>query len=515
MIAVPIFWRRELYGFACVAAHLLDIGGAFPGISADAFDVYAEGKLYNGLRWYRAGVLNQDLDRMIFDNVRTETMNRGDCEAMLASCQLGRARFLRLVERYGAETVMSAGYEWMDYSERMLRQEIAKIPDGQYSAPTGWLDDDGRNRDVPLRIETKVVIEGDEITVDMTGSNPEVATSCNVPFEGSLCVGVYYGVRAMLLDEAIFPERVPQNDGVFRPITVVAPKGTIFNPSFPRSCNCRFVQVQRVVDNMNLALTEALPEKTTAGNSASLHGCAYGGFDPKLGQYWIHIEINEGCYGGRNGKDAMDSVDNLMANTRNTPIEEVEMRFPLPLRAVRAAAGTGCSRPLARRHWDHPAQPLPRRWSILMRGRPPIRPTAGRLRWLGRTRRLLPQKSRHRARAVPSGEGGRYSLRRRRVHRVPRAERGRVRRPATARPRTRAPRLARRLHYARTCPRGIWVVFRSEGDLAVDREATGRLRDELRATRRVSSLTEHLKGKEPGPAPAPATSAGNKQFGII
>jgi N-methylhydantoinase B/oxoprolinase/acetone carboxylase alpha subunit len=147
-VAVPIFHGDELLGFAAVTAHVLDVGGSFPGINADAFDVYAESKLYNGLRWYRRGELNGDLDRMIFENVRTETMNRGDMNAMLAACQLGRDRFLRLVQRYGVDTVMSAGYEWMDYSERMLRAEIAKIPDGVYEAPTGWLDDDARNRGV-------------------------------------------------------------------------------------------------------------------------------------------------------------------------------------------------------------------------------------------------------------------------------------------------------------------------------------------------------------------------------
>src|SRR5581483_10014623 len=197
-------------GFAAVTAHVLDVGGSFPGINADAFDVYAEAKLYNGLRWYRRGELNEDVDRMIFDNVRTETMNRGDMNAMLAACQLGRDRFLRLVERYGVDVVMSAAYEWMDYSERMLRAEIAKIPDGTYGPVVGWLDDDARNRDTRLRVETRVVVEGDEITI---------------------------------------PEHVPQNDGVFRPVKVIAPKGTIFNPNFPRACFSRFCQTQRVVDN--------------------------------------------------------------------------------------------------------------------------------------------------------------------------------------------------------------------------------------------------------------------------
>jgi N-methylhydantoinase B len=249
--------------------------------------------------------------------------------AMLAACQLGKERFLRLVERYGAEVVMSAAYDWMDYSEQMLRAEITKIPDGTYGPVVGWLDDDARNRDQRLRVETRVVVAGDEITIDLTGSNPEVPTGYNVPFEGSLLVSCYYAVRTILLDEVTFPEHVPQNDGVFRPVQVVAPKGTIFNPNFPRACFSRFCQTQRVVDNVNLALAEALPQKVTGGNSAGIHFCAYAGFDESLGEYWLYLEVNEGSYGGRYGKDAMDSVDNLMANTRNNPIEELDMRFPM------------------------------------------------------------------------------------------------------------------------------------------------------------------------------------------
>jgi N-methylhydantoinase B/oxoprolinase/acetone carboxylase alpha subunit len=392
-VAVPIFHDGELLGFAAVTAHVLDVGGSFPGINADAFDVYAEAKVYNALRWYRRGELNEDLDRMIFDNVRTETMNRGDLEAMLASCVLGRDRFLRLLQRYGVDVVMSSAYAWMDYSERMLRQEIARIPDGEYGPVVGWLDDDARNRGERLRVETRVVVEGDEITIDLTGSNPEVPTGYNVPFEGSLLVGAYYAVRTILLDEVTFPEhvpqndgvfrpvkvidagdeitidltgshpevptgynvpfegtllvaayfvvrtllldeatfgeRVPQNDGIFRPVNVIAPKGTIFNPSFPRACFSRFCQVQRVIDNTILALSDALPEKTTAGNSAGIHFCSYSGFDEQAGQYWLYLEVNEGAYGGRFGKDALDSVDNLMVNTRNNPIEELDQRFPM------------------------------------------------------------------------------------------------------------------------------------------------------------------------------------------
>ena len=343
-IAVPIFHEGELLGFAGVTAHVLDVGGSFPGLNADAYDVYAEAKMYNGLRWYRAGVLNVEIDRMMFDNVRTEQMNRGDFGAMLGACQLGAERFQKLLARYGVETVMSAAYEWMDYSERMLRAEIEKIPDGVYTAPTAWLDDDARNRGVQLRVETSIIVEGDSITIDLTGSNAEVPTGFNVPFEGSLLVAAYYVIRTLLLDEVLIAEHVPQNDGIFRPVTVIAPKGTIYNPRFPRACFSRFCQIQRVIDNTILALSEVIPDRVTAGNSAAIHFCAYSGFDERARQYWIYLEVNEGASGGRFGKDAMDSVDNLMVNTRNNPIEELDTRFPIrceryELQNVAAAPG--------------------------------------------------------------------------------------------------------------------------------------------------------------------------------
>jgi N-methylhydantoinase B len=328
-VAVPIIWKGELIGFTAVTAHVLDVGGSYPGINADSFDMYAESKIYNGLKWYNEGVLNEDLDKMVFDNVRTETMNRGDMHAMMAACILGRDRFYRLLEKYGADVCMSSAYDWMDYSEKRLRAEIAKLPDGEYVAPTAWLDDDGRNRDVRLRVETKIIVQGDHITIDLTGSNAEVPTGYNVPFEGSLLVAAYFAIRTLLLDQDRLDEPVPQNDGIFRCVTVVAPKGTIFNPNFPRACFSRFCQCQRVVDNTIVALSVVVPDLVTAGNSAALHFCSYAGFIPEKGEYWLYLEVDEGSYGGRKGRDGMDSVDCLMANTRNNPIEELDMRFPM------------------------------------------------------------------------------------------------------------------------------------------------------------------------------------------
>ena len=130
-------------------------------------------------------------------------------------------------------------------------------------------------------------------------------------------------------DQDRLDEPVPQNDGIFRCVDVIAPKGTIFNPNFPRACFSRFNQCQRVVDNTIVALSKVVPDLVTAGNSAAIHFCSYAGFIPEKGEYWLYLEVNEGSYGGRKGRDGMDSVDCLMANTRNNPIEELEWRFPM------------------------------------------------------------------------------------------------------------------------------------------------------------------------------------------
>ena len=513
-VAVPIFHEGELLGFAAVTAHVLDVGGSYPGINADAFDVYAEAKLYNGLRWYQRGELNEDLDRMLFDNVRTETMNRGDMNAMLAACELGKERFLRLVKRYGADVVMSAAYGWMDYSEQMLRTEIEKIPDGVYGPVIGWLDDDARNRGVRLRVETRVVVEGDEITIDLTGSNPEVPTGYNVPFEGSLLVSCYYAVRTILLDEVTFPEHVPQNDGVFRPVRVIAPKGTIFNPSFPRACFSRFCQTQRVVDNIILALADALPEQVTGGNSAGIHFCAYAGFDEAMGEYWLYLEVNEGSYGGRHGKDAMDSVDNLMANTRNNPIEELDMRFP-----VRCDQYELRPEPAAPGKWRGGVG-IVRRNRFLVDGtyscegdrqHDPPRSVFGGWDGLVASCRKNPETPREelleaKVTGVPFAAGEFIEFR------EPNAA-------GYGNPLERDPALVREdvlddfttIELARDA---YGVVFADEVSLEIDADATAELRAELGKKPRGRSLTEYFGARSLAEASAPASIAGNREFGL-
>ncbi len=326
-IIVPVYYQDRLVGFAGNTAHHVDIGAATPGLIIDVPDVYAEGMLFAGTKLYRKGEPNNAMWNYIRRNSRAAQQLVADIEAQVASARLGAKRFVELLEKYGESTVFAAARQLMDYAERMTRQRIGEIPDGDYTAE-GWLDDDGRNRDKQLKVKVTIRVRGDEIEVDLTGSADQTPTAYNVPFEGSTKVAAYAGFRKLLLDAATSDLRVPSNEGSFRPIKVTAPLGSIFNPRAPASAEARFTQCNRMIDLIIRALAPVMPEKVIAGSSASISFAAYSGVRPS-GDFWVFLEVNEGAYGGRPRSDGPDCIDNLMANTRNNPLEDLAMHIPM------------------------------------------------------------------------------------------------------------------------------------------------------------------------------------------
>ncbi|WP_323778821.1 hydantoinase B/oxoprolinase family protein [Leisingera sp.] len=326
-IVIPIFHEGELVGYAGNTAHHIDIGAATPGLIIDVPDVYAEGMLFAGTKLYRKGERNETMWNFIRNNSRAARQLVDDIEAQIASARLGVKRFKELMERYGKDLVFGACNQLMDYSETMLRQRISDIPDGEYRAE-GWLDDDGRNRGQTLPVKVCVRVVGDTIEVDLTGSAPQTPTAYNVPFEGSTKVAAFAAFRKLLLDTATSDTRVPSNQGSFRPIKVTAPEGTIFNPIAPASAEARFTQCNFMIDLILKAMAPVLPEEIIAGSSASISFASYAGVRDD-GEYWVFLEVNEGAYGGRPDSDGPDAIDNLMANTRNNPLEDLAMHIPM------------------------------------------------------------------------------------------------------------------------------------------------------------------------------------------
>jgi N-methylhydantoinase B len=329
-IGIPIFQNDQLIGFSFTTAHHLDIGSSSPGSCGivDAVDAYAEGLQFKALKLYEKGEKNRQIWRMLRQNIRSAEVVVGDIEAQVAACRVGERRFLELVEQHGLNTVLAASEELMNYSERMMRQAIAQLPDGTYSAEgflDGFLDDpDPAKKD--LKIAVTVTISGSDMTIDLAGTAPQIDDRpINMPFVGTVDIAIFVTLRSVLLDTALM-EYVPQNSGLTRPITILAPKGCLANPIYPAPVIARCCPGNIVADTLMKALTQVAPHNISGG-IGNIKVASYSGVVDE--EYWVYMDITEGSYGGRHGKDGMDGVDTLYANTRNNPIEDIEAHLPL------------------------------------------------------------------------------------------------------------------------------------------------------------------------------------------
>jgi N-methylhydantoinase B len=355
---VPIFIDDEHVAWSAATAHILDIGTAVPGLTVDLHDMYGEGQLFKARKTISEGERITEVWNHFFENSRTPRMNEGDLQAMISAAKIGERRFHDLVDERGLATVLQAGKDLMDYADQLLRSKLRDLPDGEWHE-TAYLDDDKHNRswldeglseeereerwkDERLKVDLKLRIEGDEITVDLTDSNNQVPTAFNVPNWGACKVAVFFTVRAILMDTYIHDEYIPQNSGTFRPINVETREGSIFEPVQPAAAFARISQVDMVGDLIVKALRHVAPERVMAGNAASVFFTSYSGEDPDHpGNYWTYLEVNDCSYGGRPDKDGVDCVGALIHNTRNRPTEDVELSHPLRVERYEMRDGPG------------------------------------------------------------------------------------------------------------------------------------------------------------------------------
>lgn len=327
---VPVFQGETLIGWSATTAHHLDIGALSPGSCGivDAVDTYAEGLQFKAIKVFDQGKRNDAVWHILRSNIRATDLVVGDMEAQIEAARIGAARLLGLVERYGLDSTMAAFHDLMDYSERLMRDAIRALPDGEYTASTmldGYLDDPNpARRELPLVVTLKV--EGDDLTVDLTGTAAQVPDKpINMPLVGTVDCSVWLTIRSILLDTVTYGA-IPQNSGLTRPITIEAPKGTLVNPIFPAPVIARFCPGNQLADTVMKAFAQIVPEQVSAG-IGNLRVVALSGL--RDGDHWVHMEIMEGSYGGRKGLDGMDAVDTLYANTRNNPIEDIESHIPI------------------------------------------------------------------------------------------------------------------------------------------------------------------------------------------
>jgi N-methylhydantoinase B/oxoprolinase/acetone carboxylase alpha subunit len=323
MMMRPVFVGDRLFGFAGNIGHVAEIGGKAPGsFAADATDVYQEGLRLPPVKLIDRGEYVEDVWRIILANHRTPHNTWGDFHAMIGSLETAERRIRELAERYPIDLIERATADLMDYSERRLRAEIAELPDGEYSASM-MVEDDGVTPD-PFKVSATIVIRGDEIIADFTGTDPQVRgpMNCTVVVVAS---AIYNAVFSMVDPHTT----IPRNSGCYRPIKFIAPAGSVVNVVHPGPCVGGNTDLQpKLIDLLFKAFSQAVPERSAAASGGSSSNFLFGGIHPETGVYYTNYHFDGHGTGGTSRKDGNNGEITRHSNCRNTPIEVFEGRYP-------------------------------------------------------------------------------------------------------------------------------------------------------------------------------------------
>ena len=325
----PAFHDGQLLGYACLRAHWPDVGSATPGSYGAVTDIFGEGIRLPPVRLISRGVLDADLEKVILANVRTPEERKGDLGAQLAATLRATERLQALARRYGSGAVVGYMAQVMDYSERLMRAALVDLPDGAGAfedfCDGDGIADDALGKDAPFRIRLSVKKSGDRLIVDFAGTDPQVKGPMNAPLSVTAS-GVYCGLKT-----AIDPNNlIPPNSGCWRAIEISAPAGSVVNAAFPAPVvYANHEMSHRVADMVMGALARFLPEQVMACSQGTSAILTLGGVDPRTGRHYVSYETVKGGFGARPNKDGINCIASGISNTMNTPVEVMEMSFPV------------------------------------------------------------------------------------------------------------------------------------------------------------------------------------------
>jgi len=329
----PIFMGDKVEFFVASRAHHADIGGMTPGSMPLSTSIHEEGIIIPPSKLYNKGRLNKPLFKTILSSTRDPEEREGDFKAQIGALELGEKRLKAVVEKYSLEKIKEAGFELLDYSERIMRDVIRQIPEGVYEFED-YLDDDGvGTREIPIR--ATMTISRREARVDFRGSSSQVKGCLNAPLSVTTAAVLY-------VFQCLAPSGMPLNSGPLRAIEVLAEKGSILDAQFPAAVAAGNVETsQRIVDVVFGALASAIPEKIQAASAGSMSNITFGGKNPRTGKDFAYYETIAGGMGGRFGKHGVSGVHTHMTNTLNTPVESLERELPVMIDTYSIRRGSG------------------------------------------------------------------------------------------------------------------------------------------------------------------------------
>jgi N-methylhydantoinase B len=322
----PVFTEGRHIAYVATRAHHADVGGMEPGsMPGNSHEIYQEGLVIPAVKLYRGGELQDDVMRLILANVRTPEERRGDLNAQLASLRIGERRIRELAQRYGADLV-TAGFEAiLDYTERRMRRRLAEFPPGTYRGED-FLDDDGSS-DEPVRIALAITVTPEKLVLDFAGSSPQRPGNINA------VAPMTYSASFFAIKLLTDPE-IPVNAGTFRNLELKIPEGSVLAARHPAAtCAGNTETTQRIADTVLKVCAQFAPDRVPAASQGTMNTIAVGGNDPRAktpgGRPYSYIETIGGGQGGRPMGPGDDGIQCNMTNTMNTPVEALEITYPL------------------------------------------------------------------------------------------------------------------------------------------------------------------------------------------
>lgn len=323
-LVMPIFieGRGKPIFYVANRAHHADVGGTFPGSMGLCREIWQEGIRIPPVKLVCRGVLNHDLLSLILNNVRTPREREGDLTAQIGACRIGVQRLTEMIEKYGLERMQGSVAALLNHSEALMRAELERLPEGEFSAED-FLDSDGiTDEPVKLCVAIKTDPTRGRVRVDFTGSAPQVAGSLNAVFAITYSA-TFYVFRCLL------PEEADPTAGLMRPVEVIIPERTVVNARPPAAVAGGNVETsQRIVDVLLKAFSKILPDRVPAASSGSMNNLTIGGIDPRTGEAYAYYETIAGGAGAGPNADGVSGIHTHMTNSLNTPIEALEYAYP-------------------------------------------------------------------------------------------------------------------------------------------------------------------------------------------
>ncbi len=330
----PIFVDGELMGFAVSIGHVSETGGSVPGgFASEATEIFHEGLRVPPVKIKRAGKDVDDVWRLMLANVRTPRENYGDYRALIAAVDLGEARMMELIGRFGRDVFVKNVADLMDYSEDRMRAELAAFPEGVFRFED-CMEDDGIT-DRPYYIRVACHVKDGNVVVDFAGSDAQARGAINATL--GVCWSASYNAVLHLTDPTI-----PKNSGCFRPIRVLAPPGSVVNVDYPGpEVGGNTETHPRIAYTVIGALAQAVPDRAPATDAATHCNFLFGGNDPRTGAYYVCYDFLSAGWGGRPFADGNNAVNCINGNCRMIPTEVFESRYPWLVEEFALVADSG------------------------------------------------------------------------------------------------------------------------------------------------------------------------------